>query len=192
MNIIKMFMAFFIVLTVVGCTSISRIDEDTQIDLSGRWNDTDSKLVADEMIADSLSSGWLKEFSEEAGRKPAVVVGLVKNKTLEFISTDTFIKNIERAFIVSGKVKVVQGGAAREELRTERGTQQDFASTATIKRIGGELGADFILQGVVNSIVDSNKKQEVVTYQTDMELTNIETGEKVWIGSKKIKKLINK
>lgn len=177
-----------------GCTStktVTRVDSDTQIDLSGRWNDTDSRLVAEEMVKDGLSRVWVSDFVGENGKKPTVIVGLIRNKTSEHISTETFTNDIEREFINSGKVRVVQGGEAREELRRERADQQEFASAETTKKWGMERGADYILQGTVSSITDSNSKQTLVYYQTDLELTHVETNEKVWIGSKKIKKVVN-
>ncbi|MEQ8928169.1 MAG: penicillin-binding protein activator LpoB [Fulvivirga sp.] len=177
-----------------GCSSsktVTRVDSDSQIDLSGRWNDTDSRLVAEEMVRDGLSRVWVTDFVEENGKKPTVIVGIIRNKTSEHISTETFTNDIEREFINSGKVRVVQGGEEREELRKERADQQEFASAATTKRWGMERGADFILQGTVSSVTDSNDKQSLVFYQTDLELTHLETNEKVWIGSKKIKKVIN-
>ena len=179
-------------LTLPNCTArkVERIDSRTQIDLSGRWNDTDSKLVAKEMIDDSLSRVWLTDFIAAKGKKPTVIVGIVRNKSHEIISTDTFIRDMERAYVNSGKVSVVQAGEAREELRDERADQQEFASPETIKKWGREKGADFMLQGVISSIVDSYRKEKVVFYQVDLELINIETNEKVWIGSKEIKKLI--
>ncbi|MFH1007923.1 MAG: penicillin-binding protein activator LpoB [Candidatus Latescibacterota bacterium] len=175
-----------------NCASrqVVRVDEKAQIDLSGRWNDTDSKLVAEEMIRDSLSRIWLTDFIEAKGKKPTVVVGVVRNKTHELISTETFIKDMEREFVNSGKVKAAQAGEAREELRRERASQQEFASPETVKKWGREKGADFILQGVINSIVDTISNKKVVFYQIDLELTDIESNEKVWIGSKKIKKFI--
>lgn len=183
-----------IALVISNCTTttrtVERVGEETQIDLSGRWNDTDSKLVAEEMIKDSLSRVWLTDFIEAKSKKPTVIVGLVKNKTHEHISTETFIKDIEREFINSGKVKVVQAAAAREELRDERADQREYASPETAKKWGQEKGADFILQGVVNSIVDTINNKKVVFYQVDLELTDIETNEKAWIGAKKIKKSI--
>jgi uncharacterized protein (TIGR02722 family) len=176
-----------------GCTStrkVERIDETETIDLSGRWNDTDSRLVAEEMISDALSRDWKDNSLEKQGQKPSVVVGLVRNKSHEHINTETFIKDIEREFINSGMVRVVQAGSARDQLREERGQQQEFASPETVKSWGREIGADFMLQGVLNSIVDTIDKKKVVFYQVDLELSDIETGEKVWIGSKKIKKFI--
>ena len=181
-----------IVLFFTGCVNnkISRIDEKQQVDLSGRWNDTDSRLVSEEMVKDALSRSWITEHLEAKGKKPVIVVGIVKNKSSEHIATETFIVDIEREFINSGKVKVVQGAADREELRKERTAQQDFASLETTKKWGLEKGADLILQGTVNSITDSNSKEKLIFYQTDLSLTDLETNEKVWIGSKKIKKTI--
>ncbi len=178
----------------LACSStktVTRVDENSQIDLSGRWNDTDSRLVAEEMVKDGLSRPWVTDFIEENGKKPTVIVGIIKNKSSEHISSETFTNDIEREFINAGKVRVVQGGEAREELRSERADQQEFASAETTKKWGMERGADFILQGTINSITDSNSKDKLVYYQTDLELTHIETNEKVWIGSKKIKKVIN-
>jgi hypothetical protein len=182
-----------VVVFIVGCApsnKVSRVDDSKQIDLSGRWNDTDSRLVSEEMVSDGLSRAWLLNFVEESGKKPTVIVGLVKNKTSEHISTETFINDIEREFINSAKVRMVQGGEAREELRTERADQQDFASLNTAKKWGLEKGADFILQGTINSITDSNSKEKIMYYQVDLTLTSLESNEKVWIGSKKIKKVI--
>ena len=180
-------------LIIGGCSSsknVTRIDESKQVDLSGRWNDTDSKLVSEEMVKDGLARPWLSDFSEEKGKKTTVIVGVVRNKSSEHISTETFINDIEREFINSGKVRLVQGGEAREELRNERADQQDFASLETAKKWGQEKGADFMMQGTINSITDSNNKEKLIYYQVDMQLTDLETNEKVWIGSKKIKKVV--
>ena len=53
-----------------------------------------------------------------------------------------------------------------------------------------EKGADFMMQGSINTIVDAYKNEKVVFYQVDIELSHLESNEKVWIGSKKIKKII--
>lgn len=174
-----------------GCSkNVSRIDTDQQIDLSGRWNDTDSRLVSEEMVQDALARNWISDYTEDKGRRPTIIVGTVKNKTSEHISSDTFIKDIEREILNSNRARIVQAGQAREELRDERADQQDYASLSTIKKWGQERGADFIMQGTINSITDSNRRQKLIFYQVDMELTDLETNEKVWIGSKRIRKVV--
>lgn len=182
-----------IAFSVTSCNTsknVSRVDEKTQIDLSGRWNDTDSRLVSEEMVRDALSRPWLTDFVEVRGQKPTVIVGAIKNKTSEHISTETFVNDIEREFINSGRLRVVQNAEFREELRKERADQQEFASLATMKKWGEELGADYIMQGSVNSIVDTDLREKVNYYQVDLQLTDMETNEKVWMGTKKIKKVI--
>lgn len=170
---------------------VQRINTDQQTDMSGRWNDTDSRIVADELTAQFLGQQWLPRFENTHNNKrPAVIVGLIKNKSHEHIDPETFIKDIEKAIVNNGSVRLVQAGDKREELRAEREDQQKFASTNTAKKWGLELGADFILQGAINTIVDEYGKEKVVYYQVNLELTNLETNEIVWMGDKKIKKII--
>ena len=172
---------------------VSRINTGEVIDLSGRWNDTDSRLVSEAMINDLLGARWLAVYENSHNNaRPVIVVGSVINKSHEHINAETFIKDIEKAIIKNGSVRLVQAGAKRQELRTERDEQnQGYTSPETAKKWGLELGADFILQGTINSIVDSYKKEKVVYYQVDLELTNLETNEVVWMGDKKIKKQVS-
>ncbi len=170
---------------------VSRVSPDQQIDLSGRWNDTDAKMVADAMIQQCLNEIWLPEFEQaHPGQRPVMIVGLVNNKTSEHIQPEVFIKDLERAILQNRRIRLVQAGDKREQLRGERAGQQDFASPETAKKWGKELGADFMLQGSINSIVDQYKKDKVVSYKINLELTDIETNEIVWIGDKEIKKVI--
>ncbi len=169
---------------------VTRVSPDQQIDLSGRWNDTDSKLVAEEMIRDVLARPWLEDFRQGTGEKPVVIVGMVSNKTSEHIESETFIKDVEREFVNSGRVRVVQNSVFREKMREERADQNEFSSPETAKKWGKELGADFMMFGVITSITDSYNKEKVVFYKINLELANLETNEKVWIGDKEIKKYI--
>ncbi|RLD37132.1 MAG: penicillin-binding protein activator LpoB [Bacteroidetes bacterium] len=177
-----------------GCSSqkkVTRVSPDEQIDLSGRWNDTDSRLTADAMISQSLTEAWLNNFRDtHGGDKPVIICGFVKNKSHEHIDAETFIKDLEKAFINSQQIRLVQGGEKRDDIRLERADQQDYSSAETMKAWGREMGADFMLQGSINSIVDSEGRETVNFYQINLELTNIETNEIVWIGDKKIKKYI--
>lgn len=178
-----------------SCASrkVARVDSQEVIDLSGRWNDTDSRLVSEEMIGDLLTAKWIPVYENKNNNKrPVVIVGTIQNKSHEHINAETFIKDIEKAIVRNGNVRLVQAGEKRNELRNEREAQnQGYVSPETAKKWGLELGADFILQGTINSMVDSYKKQQVVTYQIDLELTDLETNEVVWIGDKKIKKHIS-
>lgn len=179
---------------IAGCgggKQVTRLDPNTTTDLSGKWNDTDSRMVAEEMIRDVLARPWLTNFAAEMGKKPVVAVGTIRNKSSEHIDTEVFTKDFERELINSSQVRFVAAKDYRAELRAERQEQAEFASQETMKKMRNELGADFLLQGSVKSIVDQEDNKQAVFYQTDLELVNIETMEKVWIGTKEIKKGIS-
>lgn len=169
---------------------VTRIDPNTVTDLSGRWNNTDARLTAETIAEQALNGRWLDEWMRMKNQRPVIVVGTVRNNSHEHIDTDIFIRDIERAFLRSQAIRLVQAGEKRNELRGERADQQDFASPSTMKRWGQELGADFIMQGEVKSIVDSHRRERTTYWQVDMQLTNLETNEIVWMGDYKGKKYI--
>ncbi len=185
---------FVAALMVVGCSSskqVTRLDVGTTTDLSGNWNDTDARLVAEEMISDCLAKPWSSEFAAANERKPVVTVGRIRNNSSEHIDTETFTKDFERELINSGRVNFVAAPEQRMDVRSERQDQTDWASAETRKRLREEIGADFILLGSVKSITDQEGGKQVTFYQTDLELVNVESNLKVWIGTNKIKKGIS-
>lgn len=184
-----------VIIAFSGCGAskqVTRVDADSTIDLSGRWNDADSRMVADDIIQDCLTHPWINEHGMNTGGRPIVIVGGIRNKSMEHIPVATFITDIERAFINSGKVRTVSGATDRDEIRAERADQGEFAALETVKRMGRELGADYMMTGEINTIEDREGGDQIIFYQTDLTLTNIETNEKIWIGNKKIKKFIGR
>jgi penicillin-binding protein activator len=184
-----------VVLLVLGAVSacaptVERLDLSEAKDLSGAWNDTDSRLVSEEMIRDSLSRAWLQEWS--GSRKPTVIVGEVRNLSHEHINVNTFTLDVERALINSGKVDFVATKTERREIREERKDQDIHAREDTRKAMGKELGADFILTGTINTIVDPSGSTQVRYYQVNMTLTSLTDNRKVWVGQKEIRKLVTR
>ena len=178
---------------VTGCkTKVKRVATDEVIDLSGRWNDTDSQLVSSKMIADIASRSWVEEYTAKHGKKPVIIVGTIRNLSQEHIQTETFVKDFERELINNGRVTFVANPVERGELRQERKEQQTWAREETQKRLAAETGADYMLQGGIKTIIDQEGKEQVKFYQVDMELVHLESSEKSWMGSEKIKKYIKK
>lgn len=180
----------FILITACVTRTVTRLNPDTQIDLSGRWNDTDSRRVADQMIYDLFNSSDFKAYADEMGRKPVIVVGLIRNKTSEHIDADNYVKKLEVVIHNSGVADLVESPEFRDMLRKERAEQQDFADPATAKQFGKELGADLMLFGEMNSDTDVYNNKRVVNYITTLFLTDIETNKRIWYGQNEIKKLV--
>jgi uncharacterized protein (TIGR02722 family) len=182
-----------IILLVVGCAPnrvVTRVSTDETTDLSGRWNDTDASLTAQEMIKDLLSRNWYGNFITDFERQPVVIVGTIRNLSTEHIDPATFVNDMERELINSGQVKFVASKNERAEVRAEKEDQLSQASEDTAKRLAAETGADYMLQGSIKSIIDAVDGKQAKYYQVDLQLINLESADKVWIGTKKIKKVV--
>lgn len=178
-----------------GCasgTKVTRVDESVVTDLSGRWNDTDSKQVAEEMIRQSLASPWLDNFTRAKTRQPVVVVGTILNRSHEHINVQTFVTDLSRELTNSQKVTFVAGKGEREEVREERKEQAAFAREDTQKAPGKEIGADYLLRGNISTILDEAGGIKAVFYQVDLEMVDLENNVKSWFGQKKIKKIVER
>jgi len=171
---------------------VTRTAVEEQIDLSGNWNDTDSRLVSEEMIKDVLTRPWIDEFRGQKNVKPRVIVGAVANKSHEHINTETFANDLERELTNSGRVRFVASRDQREEIREERQDQARNSGVGTAKSAGQEYGADFMLKGQINTIMDEAGKMQLKYYQVELELIDMVTNEKVWVGQKKIKKTVSR
>jgi uncharacterized protein (TIGR02722 family) len=172
-----------------GCaTEVKRVGVEEVKDLSGDWNDTDSRLVSEEMTRDSLSGAWIDRHEKKSNKAPVIIVGNIRNLSHEHLNTATFVKDIERAFVNSARVDVVASMSEREGLREERADMDLNASEESRKEMGKETGADYMLIGTINSIVDASGSEQIRFYQVDLTLVSITDNRKVWTGQKKLKK----
>lgn len=192
-NKLSLLLALVLAVAGAGCsTEVKRMEAGEVKDLSGAWNDTDSQQVSAEMIQDVLSRTWLTEFTQTQKRQPAVIVGEVRNLSHEHINVNTFIGDMERALINSDRVQFVASSTERQEIREERKDQDINASEPTRKAMGMEKGADFMLKGTINTIIDASGRTQLRYYQVDLTLISLVDNRMVWVGQKKIKKLVER
>jgi penicillin-binding protein activator len=184
------FIALVFLVTMVACQTrqVTRLDPATQIDLSGRWNDSDSRKVADQMIHDLFDSDHFKNYAK--AEKPVIVVGTIRNKTSEHIDADNFVKKFELVIHNSGVAHLVESDEFRDKVRVERLEQQEFADPATVKQMGKETGADLMLFGEITSETDVYNNRRVVNYITTLFLTDVKTNKRIWYGQNEIKKFV--
>jgi len=164
-------------------TNIDRVEPGTQPELSGYWNAIDVQLVCESLINDCLSNPLVDQaIRASGGRKPMVIVGRFRNASSEQIDTEIISSIMETVIFNSGRMDFVAGGETRDDLRSERLDQQNWASEETAARLGREIGADFMMTGSVRTIIDREGNRTVRTYYVTAELTNIETNSRMWIG----------
>ena len=189
-----MLMAVLFCFISCGSTKVQRVSADTQIDLSGNWNDTDVRIAANDLIDSCLKSKAIINYPVlHDGKNPVVIVGSFKNLSDEHIDTVILTKQLEAALINSGEIEFVSSRDEVAELRAERLEQLEYASEETRKALKNEYGADYIMQGSIRTIIDSDGSQFTRTYFINAELVDIESTKKLWIGTNNsIKKIIKR
>lgn len=193
----KMFFAVAVAAALLSfsCSSmkVERVSADTSIDLSGYWNDTDLRIVADSLIDECVNSGAINNYISKNKKEPVVIIGSIRNESDEHIDTSILEKKFENALINSGKVDFVASSSERSMLRDERTEQQVWSSEESAKRLANETAADFMLIGSVKTIVDSIAGKLTRSYFVYVELVDIETNRKLWVGeNSEIKKVISR
>jgi uncharacterized protein (TIGR02722 family) len=171
---------------------VERVDPATTKDLDYRFNDTDARLVWQGMVNDATFRGWIDRWkAEHGGNRPVMIVGPITNKSQDYIDTGLFTMNFEREMLNTGHVRVVSMRDQRGALRDERLQGQEWNSPETRKLMKNELGADLMLMGTIIDVVQRSLDNRQLTkyYQVGLELTNIESNEKVWMGNVEIKKV---
>ncbi len=192
----SIFAVVSLVLIFASCASVrvKRVDSDKITDISEYWNDTDVRIVCDALIDECVNAPNITRFSAKHDKVPVFIVGTFRNDSSEHIDTSIIVKKMQSAIINSGKAEFVADRISRKEIRDERTDQNEgYTSKETVKAFGNEIGADFLLQGSVKSIVQTVERKTVRTYHVSAELINIETNKILWSGfNDSIKKVIKK
>lgn len=82
---------------------------------------------------------------------------------------------------------------AREDISNEYDYQNSgMVSEETKKTPGGQTGADFIVNGRLDSIVQEVGKDKSVYYKLTLNMTNLKTGVIAWTNYKQIRKTYKK
>jgi len=177
-----------------GCEKsqrIERVDPTEVLDYQVQFDEDDAREVAQAMITDALSRPWIDNWlADSGGTRPTIIVGNVLNNTSDYIDSGLFTVAFERDLLNSGRVAIVASSSERTDLRDERQQGQDWSRPETVKRMAYELGADLMLIGRIseNREKHRNKKRAIRYYQVALELIDIESNQKVWIGLHEIEK----
>ncbi len=173
---------------------VSRIDVEDDIDLTGSWNERDARMVSDALMTDVLAHHWLETFEEENSDTPIIIVGTVRNESMEHIDTEVITNALETELINTRRIDFVADPETREQIRDERLDQQRHADPESAAQLASETGADYMLNGSINAIYDESERGDMQTvfYSVSLQLTDLESNQIVWRGTEEIRKLVER
>ncbi len=183
-----------LLITMIGCGPRQFVkgeyDENVESTnlLTDKWSETDMQQAVRDLVQSAVSHPAIAN----ANRPPIVMVTRLQNKTSEHIDTQSVTDMFTVELMRTGKVTFVDK-AAREDIAEEYDYQDSgMVSRETKKTKGGQVGADFIMNGRLDSIVQEAGKDKTVYYKLTMNLTNLKTGLIQWTDQKQIRKIYKK
>ena len=156
--------------------------------LDDRWSESDMQVA----VRDLVQSATNHYAISNAKRPPVVMVTRLQNKTSEHIDTESVMDMVRVELMRGGRVAFVDK-AAREDIAEEYEYQNSgMVNKETQKGKGKQVGADFIINGNLDSIVKQVGRKKTVYYKITLNMTNLSSGVIVWSDYKQIRKLFKK
>lgn len=156
--------------------------------LNDQWSETDMQKAVKDLVASVVSH----QSITNAKTPPVVIVTQLQNKTSEHIDTQSIMDMFRVELMNSGKVEFIDK-EARQDIKEEYDYQNSgIVSEETKKGPGGQTGADFILNGRMDSIIQEVGKDKTVYYKMTLNMTNLKTSKIVWSNYKQMRKQFRK
>jgi penicillin-binding protein activator len=156
--------------------------------LDDKWSETDMqqavKTLVDSLVAHNSIAA--------ANRPPVVMVTNLQNKTSEHIDTQNIMDMVRVELMNRGRVSFVDKEARDDVAKEYEYQNSGMVNDTTKKGPGKQVGADFILNGRLESIVKEVGKDKTVYYKLTLNLTNLDTNIITWSNYKQLRKLYKK
>lgn len=191
--VIRLLSVAALLLTVASCGPKGFIkgeydDVENENLMDDRWSETDMQKVVEKLVAKMGKSRAIKN----AKRPPIVMVTRLQNKTSEHIDTQSIMDMVRVELTNGGGVRFVDK-AARDDVSEEYEYQgSGMVSKETQKSKGGQIGADFIVNGRLDSIVKDINSRKTVYYKITLNMTNLKTNIIEWTGYEQLRKKYRK
>lgn len=187
MNAKLIFAALATTTLLSGCASTGSVsygDAQAVETLTTDFGSTDLQMIAAKMVDDMLMFPPVVQMTQN--RRPVIVLDRIHNKTQEHIDTESITDSIQNKLINSGKFRFVDMksvNAVAQQLAYQK--QSGMVNQSTAVRAGGHIGAEFMLNGNLSSIVKNAGGKSDVYYKFTFKLQNLQTGIVEWTGDRK-------
>lgn len=156
--------------------------------LDDQWSETDMQAAVKTMVQSMVNTPVIAN----AKSMPILMVTNLQNKTSEHIDTQSIMDMVRVELSQSGRVAFIDK-EARQDISSEYDYQNSgVVSDETKKGPGGQIGADFIVNGRLDSIVKEVGKDKTVYYKITLNMTNLKTSLITWTNHKEIRKTFKK
>ena len=156
--------------------------------MNDQWSETDMQTVVRDLVGSLMAHPSIKN----AKNPPVVMVTQLQNKTSEHIDTQSVMDMVRVDLMKTGQVEFIDK-EARQDIADEYNYQNSgMVSKESKKGPGGQTGADFIINGRLDSIVQEVGKDKTIYYKVTLNMTNLKSGKIIWSDNKQLRKAYKK
>jgi penicillin-binding protein activator len=156
--------------------------------MNDQWSETDMQKAVKDMVSSMMGHPTIAN----AKTPPVVMVTNLQNKTSEHIDTQNIMDMVRVELMKSGRVTFIDK-EARQDISDEYNYQNSgMVAEESKKGPGGQTGADYIINGRLDSIVQEVGKDKSVYYKLTLNLTNLKSSVINWSDYKQIRKTFRK
>jgi penicillin-binding protein activator len=156
--------------------------------MDDQWSETDMQNTVKDMVASMTKHPVIAK----AKTPPIVMVTALQNKTSEHIDTQSIMDMVRVELTNSGLVQFVDKEARGDVAEEYQYQNSGMVGEETKKGPGGQVGADFIVNGRIDSIVKEVGKEKTVYYKITLNLTNLKSNIIAWTDQKQMRKFFKK
>ena len=167
----------------------------------GEYDDPENKNLLNDQFSESDMQHMVKKLVDslvdhpaiaKASKAPIVMVTKLENKTSEHIDTQSISDMIKVELTKTGKAIFVDKEARGDVADEYEYQNSGMMDEKTKKGKGKQVGADYILNGRLDSIVQEVGKDKTVYYKITLNLSNLSTNLTVWTDHDQIRKAFKK
>ncbi|MCK5528731.1 MAG: penicillin-binding protein activator LpoB [Kiritimatiellae bacterium] len=180
-----------VMLLSTGCAafrmSVKEVDPTDGRHYDQNYDQTDLQQLSKDICDELLNSPFMAKQTEP----PIMMIAQLSNDTNEHIDTKSLTDKMRVTLLKSGKIRFVNE-TSRKKIMDEQGYQAANVTPGQNAAIGQQLGVKYMLTGSFSKLEKSTGKQVRVSktkfsyYKLTMEVTDISTGEMVWIDDHEI------
>ncbi|MFO0722981.1 MAG: hypothetical protein U1E65_04290 [Myxococcota bacterium] len=178
-------------LALAACATTPKAEGPAPLE-TGAWNDVDADQVAEALIGAAKQAAFAETWSAaHQGKTPKLRLYPIRNRSAEYINHRFFTKRLEAALVATKKVEVVL--AVDEQPKTSDGELEDVRDQADDKAQGRhDADVDLVLNGWILTQEESDATATVRSYLTTLEVVEVASEKKLWLGEKRIRKRIER
>ena len=165
-------------------------DPESENLLTDQWSETDMQVAVHDLVNSMVNT--TRAYGNVNNRRiPIVMVTNLQNQTSEHINTESIMDMVRVEITKNGQVQFVDK-QARGDIKEEYEYQEGMVTEETKSKKGSQIGADYILNGRLDSIVQEAGSKKTVYYKLTMNLTDLKSGLIAWTDQKQLRKLYKK